>query len=366
MKQIFTFIFTSLLVSNVFSQNGLEGIIVEKYYKSSAQDTVANEDGGILPIGSITYRIYADLLPGYKFQAAYGLQNHELRIETSTLFFNNEDRGDIFPSYTKAQARLHTVMLDSWLSVGAACAGNFGILKNEDYDSLATVQNNYTPQILQNAETSCGIPISNQDGLVLGTPGVMTTVGISNEINVFGNQNDGTNGPVFSTFDGSWACLGGSVGPDSIINKVLIAQITTNGQLKFELNIQIGTPSGNVENYVAKNPTGNEILMESLTYIGDIDTTQSLRDSFSNNSHLINLFPNPINDELRYSIETFNNLSVSAYSIFNIEGKKLDSGLCFNRKKYTGSINCSSFESGFYFIVFQTENGPVSKKFIKN
>jgi hypothetical protein len=46
----------------------------------------------------------------------------------------------------------------------------------------------------------------------------------------------------------------------------LIAQITTDGDFSFELNIQIGTPYGGVENYVAKNPVGNEIMLPSLTY----------------------------------------------------------------------------------------------------
>ena len=55
------------------AQNGLEDIIVEKYYISEANDTNANSVGGARPIGSTTYRVYVDMLPGYTFQAAYGL-----------------------------------------------------------------------------------------------------------------------------------------------------------------------------------------------------------------------------------------------------------------------------------------------------
>ena len=83
---------------------------------------------------------------------------------------------------------------------------------------------------------------------------------------MFGSQNDGTNGPVFSTWNGSWASLNGSIGPDSIDNKVLIAQITTDGIFSFELNIQIGTPTGGVQNFVAVNPVANEIVIPSLIY----------------------------------------------------------------------------------------------------
>ena len=71
---------------SLLAQNGLENILVEKYYVSNADDTLANSYAGKLPIGSITYRIYADLLPGYRFQAAYGSSNHDLFFKTSTLF----------------------------------------------------------------------------------------------------------------------------------------------------------------------------------------------------------------------------------------------------------------------------------------
>src|SRR5436190_1343744 len=111
MKELLFFgIFTTLGLW-AYAQNGLEGIVVEKYYVSDANDTTANGTGGVLPVGSITYRIYVDMLPGYKFQAAYGVDvaptnvvstgDHELRIETTTLFFNNEDRGATTPGFTK-------------------------------------------------------------------------------------------------------------------------------------------------------------------------------------------------------------------------------------------------------------------------
>ena len=73
------------------AQNGLEGIVVEKYYIATQAD--ANASVGTLPVGSVTYRVYADMLPGYKFQALYGNVAHPLKFSTSTSFFNNEDRG---------------------------------------------------------------------------------------------------------------------------------------------------------------------------------------------------------------------------------------------------------------------------------
>ena len=62
-----------------------------------------------------------------------------------------------------------------------------------------------------------------------------------------------------------WYCLAGAAGPVPSTNKVLIAQITTNGIFHFELNIQIGTPTGGTENYVYSNPVSGELTIPSLT-----------------------------------------------------------------------------------------------------
>ncbi|MBK6639737.1 MAG: hypothetical protein IPG39_00075 [Bacteroidetes bacterium] len=85
MKTLVLTVCAFLLTLAVNSQ-GLENVIVEKYYISDANDATVNATGGVLPVGSVTYRVYLDLLPDYIFQAAYGDGNHECRIETTTLF----------------------------------------------------------------------------------------------------------------------------------------------------------------------------------------------------------------------------------------------------------------------------------------
>lgn len=239
------------------AQNGLENITVEKYYVSDAADAAGSV--GTLPDGSVTYRIYADMLPGYKFQALYGVSNHELRIASSTTFFNNEDRGAMTPTYTKTQAKGNSVMLDSWFSVGAGCSGNFGILKSEDDGVLTVINSN---GMLQNADPSAGIPLTTQDGLIIvGTPEPVTFVGFTTELDVF-DATSGVGG-LFTTTNGSIASLNGSTGPTSN-NRVLLGQFTTDGVFSYKLNIQIGTPTGGVEKYVAENPETGEIQIASL------------------------------------------------------------------------------------------------------
>ncbi len=256
-KSLFLGLGLSLLGLFVQAQNGLENVIVERYYVSDAADAAGSV--GLLPVGSVTYRIYADLLPGYKVQTIFGIPTHPLLMSTTTSFFNNEDYGNTIPTFSATNARKNTVMLDSWLTTGEACAGYNGILKTED-NGVGTFVN--TNGLLQNNAAQAGIPLTTQDGMLSGTVPNTGTMGLDAVIGVFGDGS--ANGNTFLVNDGSWYCLAGSAGPDPLTNKVLIAQITTNGTFHFELNIQIGTPLGGTENYVYSNPTGVELTIPSL------------------------------------------------------------------------------------------------------
>jgi hypothetical protein len=349
----------------LFSQNGLEAIIVETYYISDENDATVNADGGELPVGSVTRRIYVDMLPGYKLQAVYGSPEpflHELRIATTTLFFNNEDRGAISPTYTKTQARNNTVMLDSWVSVGGACAGQIGVLKTAD-DGIDTNVNN--DDVLSNANPAAGIPLTEQDGMITGTINSPTRLGADNQFAMLDAQNDGTNGPVFSTTDGSWASLGGSMGPDAETNQVLIAQITTDGILSFELNIQIGTPEGNVEKYVASNPIADngEFLFPGLTYVSDVPT-KSLYPSLDDKA--ISLFPNPALDEISFKLEGINNTPLR-YSIFDMRGGLVSVRTIANyTSESTETIDISSLSKGQYILEVISNGKRSINRFVKN
>lgn len=255
------------------AQNGLENIIVEKYYVSNAADAALSS--GTLPTGSVTYRFYADLLPGYKLQAVYGVNNHPLKFVTTTSFFNNEDNGSTTPNFTFAHAGDNTTMLDSWLSVGAACNGYFGVMKTED-NGLNNVVN--ANGILANNDATAGIPLTTQDGLLAGAPQTVQFVGLTTELNVF----DATSqlGGSFITSNGSIAALNGANGPTAT-NRVLIAQITTNGILSYELNLQVISSTNAVQNFVANNPTGSEITLSSLS--GTLGATLATQPATSGN-----------------------------------------------------------------------------------
>lgn len=366
MKKI-TLLFTfTLLVLFARAQNGLECVEVEVYYVSDANDTLANADGGVLPVGSKTYRVYADMEQGYKFQAAYGVPGHELRLETTTLFFNNIDRGATSPTYTKPQAASNTVMLDSWFSVGAGCAGNYGVHKSSD-DGVATVVNTFVPQVLQNNDIAAGIPLSQEDGLIAGNPEQVTFVGFTTpELDVFDAA--GSVGNLLSTHNASWASLNGSKGYDTVENKVLIGQFTTDGIFSFKLNIQIGTPTGGVENYVADSAVANEILLSCLTYISPADTiedTTGTGNFIPSEIESFSVYPNPTND---FVTVTFNKTKSNAhFTLFDIEGKVLANKELNGRlMKNSDQIDLSLLANGIYILQLNADGITTNKKIIKN
>lgn len=351
------------LASASFAQNGLEAIIVERYYISEPNDTLANATGGRLGLGSVTYRVYADMLPGYKFQAAYGIPGHELKVATTTRFFNNEDRGAVNPTYTKNQTRLNTVMLDSWLSVGAGCNGYFAVMKSSD-NGVGTTLNNFTPPLLQGSNPLAGIPLTQEDGLLQGSPQPVTMVGISTEAAIFGNSNITTDtGQVFSTTNGSWAALNGAMGPDSLTNVVCIGQFTTNGTFSFELNLQLGVPGGGVENYVASNPVGNEIQFANCIYNSGVLTPIIDKPV---GKQWIHVYPNPAKELLTVELSqaTSSNVS-SSIQIISVDGSVVVETPFATSSNSVFRMPIEGLARGLYFVRVQCEGYQQIRKFLK-
>lgn len=366
----FILIISLLFLSAVSNaQNGLEGVIVETYYVSEPNDTNANVVGGVLPVGSVTYRIYLDLLPGYKFQVCYGIIDHPLQIKTSTLFFNNEDRGSTEPNFSFTNAAKNTVMLDSWISAGAACNGYFGVLKTED-NGVNNINNNFSPQVLQGQNPAAGIPLTVQDGLIAGTPEAVTVLGLDGvdttleNIAMFDNVNDGTNGPEFYTLDGSWSALNGTYGPDTISNKVLIGQFTTDGQFCFKLNVQIRTPQqGIVQNFVAENPTILDILDSTLSFCS---SGVGFADAVNSNPPAFSIYRNPTPDFLSMWVYASRRNADYTYNVYSAEGQLMFS-------KYLGhlqsdvmeKIDLSELSSGMYLVELVADGSSASKRVVK-
>jgi hypothetical protein len=354
---------------------GLDSVIVEKYYVSDANDQTVDAIGGTLPLHSVTYRVYVDMKPGYRFQSAYGVDvtpkggspspgDHELRFSTTTTFFNNIDRGATNPSFTHNNAKNNTVMLDSWLSIGYATATDYGVMKSED-NSVATVVN--ADGVLINNDPYAGIPLTTQDGLLTftATPDQIQMVGISSIVPVFG---DGTaNGPLFSTYNGAWSSLSGMVGP-TVTNRVLIGQFTTEGTFCFTLNLQLGTPTPGVSEYwVASGPVSGEATHASLTYCN----TPPANLSIANNSIggvAFNVYPNPANDALTIEMNKTNVSNDNSYTVYGVDGKVVLSkkiGM-IPAGKYQEKVDLSNVAPGLYFVEVVSDGARSTKKITKS
>lgn len=359
MKSIFTKK-TLLILSLIFfsaycnAQYGLDTIIVEKYYVSNADDSIGSV--GTLPVGSVTYRVFLDMRQGYTFQMAYGNSSHRLTIKTTTSFFNNEDRGSTSPNFSKTNAKYNSVMLDSWLTAGAACVGNYGILKSED-NAVANVVN--ADGILQSTNPTAGIPLTTRDGLIAGTPGTVGFIGVDTELPVF----DATSqfGNSFTTTNGAWYCLAGATGYDTT-NKVLIGQFTTDGVFSFKLNIQLGTPSGGTELYVADSATGSEIQSNQLAYLADTSTVTTSVETKENNTS-ISVSPNPSSGVFHLNISKDNLNTENSYTVYNLVGAPvLYKRIAGNKEK----IDLTSMPNGIYFITVSINSDKRTYKLVKN
>lgn len=239
-----------------FTQDGLEGIVVEKFYVSTKADNAGKLYSGDLPEGSVTYRIYVDLKPGYRFQAAYGSPQHPLVIESTENFYNHLENGNIQPNIIPERTYKKNIsLLDSWLSAGACAEGHLGILKEHD-DTISDKFIGFEKGYFKGKKKS--VPLYEVDGMkrsaVLPVPTFFQMDFLSKVIGTTTSEKR-----IYSD-NGAWAALGkGAVGADSLsTNCVLIAQLTTVGELSFELNLLIGAPNGSSQKYVARNPITEE------------------------------------------------------------------------------------------------------------
>jgi len=254
----------ALMAAGSFSvmAQGVEGFIVEKFYVTNAADNAGNgSTGTALPTGSIVWRFYVDMAAGWELQSVYGDPNHELRIQTSTSFFNNIDRGEAFGhSIPNNQLANNTVYIDSYLSLGGVSNGRGGVLKTED-DGLNNIA--FGGGFLQNNDASAGFPLTSRDGAIAPyTPVSITPAGIN--VDVFGPSQTPVPGNTFATTSGAWATTASCVGPTAS-NRVLIAQITSDGVLTYAFNVQVrNITTLAVENWVPSNPQGSEQVLAAL------------------------------------------------------------------------------------------------------
>ncbi len=258
----FFLLLTTVIGAQTFE--GLEGIYVEHYYQSNEMDNRAGNLSGELKTNSKTYRIFLDLSPGYRFQAAYGTLVHPLSFHSEAPFFNHAGIGNTYPNVIPERSLSKNItLLDSWFTAGAAGESFMGVPKKFDLDDNL-LSKKFEESYLINDTKWMEYSLKERDGMHgsddLPIVNLFQLDSTSKHLMMVTNSNH------LEINNGAWACLGkGAIGVDSLgTNYVLIAQLTTAGDLDFKLNIMIGTPQGKSIKYVWGKPQDGEIMCPML------------------------------------------------------------------------------------------------------
>ena len=276
MKKIL--ILLSFFILNSYAKAQLKKLIVETYYVSDFNDSTDEVGGKLLP-GTKTYRIFAQLEPGSKLTKIYGDENHLLKISSDAVFFNNLDRGKTFgKDFSKNNFKENTTALDSWLTLGMVSKTHAGIFKAHDKDGsfIGGVNNDggsagIAGGLLRNTDPAAGIPITTSDGqyVMTNSPSNWAEYGVLDPLSgkdssIFGSLIAG------NEFKSNNAGLQNSgILADSNNNyHILIAQLTTKGNITFEINLEIFNTDGSISKYVADDQVllPGEILSRHLKF----------------------------------------------------------------------------------------------------
>jgi hypothetical protein len=239
----------SLLILATSSYAQLDSVIVEKYYLANSKDAqdvqfIYDAQGDqvtetvVLEEGTITYRVFVVLEPGFKLIKVFADENHPLVVSSTSNFFNNTDRGATLGSNIKKSKfnSALTLPVDSWLTLGMATSSDLGILKSEDPDG--SIISGTSGEYLKNNDAQIGIPLNVEDGLMNLTdlPSSWSSNGFNEaDSTIFGSLKVGNH--FFS--NDAYIINSGVSGSSPENNKVLIAQLTTKGDISFEFNIQL-------------------------------------------------------------------------------------------------------------------------------
>lgn len=280
---LLTLTFLIVTSSTTFAQ--IKGLSVETYYIADGNDVTDNTGGRSLSLGAKTYRIFVELEPGSKLRKIYGDSLHPLSIWSDSIFYNNVDRPSNEFGYEIQASWFEdnpTLALDSWLTLGLATKTHKGIMKSKDNDGdiIAGINNlggtaSIPGGLLVNNDPQMGLPLTTDDGLVPNT-GVFSTwidVGFKdafgNDTTIFGVDSIGNE---FKCYSCALQQTSGVGGPSQDSTRILVAQLTTTGDLNFEINLTLEQTdiNGNIilVDYVASDDSlrPGEVVSPFLSY----------------------------------------------------------------------------------------------------
>jgi hypothetical protein len=420
----------------------IENVIVEKYYISDANDATDTLGGG-LETGNTTYRIFIDLKEGSRLKKIYGDQYHTFKIKSTENFFNNKIDGQTFAKdFNKNRLKENTVALDSWLTIGqiTTIQTSFGVLKVDDTNGsfIGGINNDGGSEqipngLLLNNNSDIGVPLTTSDGIGTktsdsaswGSNGIFDEV-TNEDSTIFGSLKVGKE---FVSNNFVVQSSTGSNGVDPTKNHVLIAQLTTKGELSFELNLEIEINENGQEKtikYVANSDTlfEGEEISPYLTYpficgcrdanyveysnIYGCDNVDSCKTKivlgcmdvnacnynpaanysvktmccypgfcndrdlevvcpqFNSNADKFYLFPNPANQKINFNVWTNEQIELK-YSILSLFGEEVQAESSFGSVSgdFTKEIDLSNLTNGVYLFRLNSNGNFFKKVFVK-
>ncbi len=422
-----------LIATYAQAQDAIKKVIVETYYVSDANDAT-DTTGGLLEIGSKTYRIYVQLTPGYKLKKVYGDVNHALKISSTENFFNNTDRGKSFgKDINKNYYQNNTTAVDTWLTIGQTTKSGsptyFGVLKSFDNNGSFIGGTHNDKGLLINNASVMGLPLTLADGM-----DTMSAVPSNWLDNGFVDLISGVDSSVFGStkagneFISNNAYLqnSGVSGVHSDSNQVLVAQLTTKGDISFELNVELLNPDGTSTKYVAVqgldsldshhsgwlkypfecgckdpdyfeynseyacsdqsacqtlivfgcmdplscnyNPLANYNLASLCCYPGncaDRDISLVCPSLSQEKTMSMNLFPSPASNQItiQTTVNDYEDARIVVYNSYGII--EFDNKLGSVAGDITHELNISKLEQGVYMVRMYIGNSVMNKTFIK-
>jgi hypothetical protein len=264
MKKLFSILICLSLCQYALAQ--LEGLVVETYYVSDSLDAT-DTTGGRLLQGEVTYRFFLDLAPGSRLVSVFGSAEHPFSIESTRRFFNNIDGASFGYEIPKVSYESNTVALDSYITLGQngfqGQRNFFGIPKTDDTDGsfIGGLNNDGGSEMIEgglltHTDPLAGIPLTEADGM--DTLNLTISEWFSIGVEDFASGADTSifsSDAVDSLFYSNQFVLQceGVYGVDPASNQVLIAQLTTLGDISVRLNAQILNASGDTITYVGTN-----------------------------------------------------------------------------------------------------------------
>ncbi len=266
-----------VILGNRILAQGLEGIIVEDYYTISAADATYINGGSIstpIAAGTKVYRIYVDMAPNYKLNTINGSplpqgggpSPNPLDFTTTTNFWNDDNFGTEVPPQT---ARLdERAAFDSYITIGVTGRSGGAVGCGTNTQQVGTLKTADTNGNLTLCSVYSGFPAGagTPDGNLPPSAAVPAlTYNLGGLIDFTALQSGGNQLVVVGD---AWATLPNGTGVDPTgTNRVLIAQLTTNGALSFHINVQLQQPTGGaLETYVWQTAGAGEVVSPFLTY----------------------------------------------------------------------------------------------------